>query len=143
MGKSGESSKPSKKDCAALTHLDKAMLIRDPVRTHGRTNKKKTELVWGDSNSSCNQLDNSVDSDLEALSVFLVKKSPVLKQMKQAQNRSRYCLHFFLNDVYNCFCHLYFSFENRVHSVSRVHQVRGWGLPDFSKSPVILEFNPM
>ncbi|KAI4545652.1 hypothetical protein MG293_005918, partial [Ovis ammon polii] len=88
-GQVRESSKPSKKDCAALTHLDKSDVDSRSCKDTRKDKIKKERAGSKDSNSSCNQLDNS-DSDLKPSSVFLRKKSLTVKvDVKQAQNRSR------------------------------------------------------
>ncbi|KAM7225898.1 hypothetical protein CapIbe_023875 [Capra ibex] len=88
-GQVRESSKPSKKDCAALTHSDKSDVDSRSCKDTRKDKIKKERAGSKDSNSSCNQLDNS-DSDLKPSSVFLRKKSLTVKvDVKQAQNRSR------------------------------------------------------
>lgn len=98
-GQVRESSKPSKKDCAALTHSDKSDVDSRSCKDTRKDKIKKERAGSRESNSSCNQLDNS-DSDLKPSFVFLRKKSLTVKvDVKQTQDTSRYYLHFFLNDV--------------------------------------------
>ena len=98
-GQVRESSKPSKKDCTALTHSDKSDVDSRSYKDTRKDKIKKERAGSKESNSSCNQLDNS-DSDLKPSFVFLRKKSLTVKvDVKQTQDTPRYYLHFFVNDV--------------------------------------------